>query len=59
MPTTQPGRRYPFRSRVRCNACQHRMLGIWRPGPTKANPDAINIYYPTLAQLMTLKAPAA
>ena len=28
MPTTQPGRRYPLRSRIRCNACQRRMHGI-------------------------------
>jgi site-specific DNA recombinase len=45
MPTTQPGRRYPLRSRVRCNACQHRMHGLWRPSPTKSDPDGINIYY--------------
>jgi hypothetical protein len=45
MPTTQPGRRYPFRSRVRCNACQHRMHGLWRPSPTKNNPHGTNIYY--------------
>jgi hypothetical protein len=45
MPTTQPGRNYPFRPRVRCNACQHRMRGLWRSSPTKNDPDAINIYY--------------
>jgi site-specific DNA recombinase len=45
MPTTQPGRRYPLRSRVRCNACQRRMTGLWRPTPTKASPNAIGIYY--------------
>jgi site-specific DNA recombinase len=28
MPTTQPGRRYPLRARIRCNACQRRMYGI-------------------------------
>jgi hypothetical protein len=28
MPTTQPGRRYPLRARIRCNACQRRMHGI-------------------------------
>jgi site-specific DNA recombinase len=28
MPTTQPGRRYPLRARLRCNACQRRMHGI-------------------------------
>ena len=28
MPTTQLGRRYPLRSRIRCNACQRRMHGI-------------------------------
>jgi site-specific DNA recombinase len=28
MPTTQPGRRYPLRARMRCNACQRRMHGI-------------------------------
>jgi hypothetical protein len=42
MPTTQPGRRYLLRSRVRCNSCQHRMHGLWRPGNTKNNPEAIN-----------------
>jgi hypothetical protein len=45
MPTTQPGYRYPLRSRVRCNACQHRMHGISRPSPAKNNPGGINIYY--------------
>jgi len=45
MPTSQPGYRYPLRSRVRCNACQHRMLGIRRPSPTKNDPDGINTYY--------------
>jgi len=28
MPTTQPGRRYPLRARIRCQACQRRMHGI-------------------------------
>ncbi len=28
--TTQPGRRYPLRARIRCNACQRRMHGITR-----------------------------
>jgi hypothetical protein len=28
MPTTQPGRRYPLRARIRSNACQRRMHGI-------------------------------
>jgi site-specific DNA recombinase len=30
MATTQPGRRYPLRARIRCNACQRRMHGITR-----------------------------
>ena len=38
-PTTQPGRRYTLRSRMRCRACQRRMYGIWRPDPTKTDPD--------------------
>jgi DNA invertase Pin-like site-specific DNA recombinase len=45
MPTTQPGRRYPLRSRIRENACQHRMTGITRPSPTKDNPDGAYVYY--------------
>lgn len=28
MPTSQPGRRYPLRARIRCHACQRRMHGI-------------------------------
>jgi site-specific DNA recombinase len=31
MPTSQPGRRYILRSRIRCRICQRRMCGIWRP----------------------------
>jgi site-specific DNA recombinase len=45
MPTTQPGRRYTLRSRVRCNACQRRMHGLWRPHPTKTDPDLTHTYY--------------
>lgn len=32
MPTTQPGRRYPLRSRIRCNKCRRhrRMTGVTR-----------------------------
>jgi len=41
MPTTQPGRRYILRSRIRCRICQRRMCGIRRPSST----GAIHIYY--------------
>ena len=34
MPTSQPGRRYILRSRIRCRICQRRMCGIWRPTAT-------------------------
>jgi site-specific DNA recombinase len=44
-PTSQPGRRYVFRSRVRCNDCQHRMQGLWRTAPRKNDPGRINVYY--------------
>jgi site-specific DNA recombinase len=44
MPTSQPGRRYPLRSRVRCDGCQHRMVGTtrthsryWADGPGYSN----------------------
>ena len=44
MPTTQPGRRYPLRARLRCNACQRRMhaspnaTGKDAPTPTTSAP---------------------
>jgi site-specific DNA recombinase len=41
MPTTQPGRRYILRSRIRCRICQRRMCGITRPNPA----GTIHIYY--------------
>jgi site-specific DNA recombinase len=44
MPTTQPGRRYPLRSRIRCAGCEHRMIGTtrthsryWADGPGYSN----------------------
>lgn len=47
MPTTQPGRRYLLRSRIRCRICQRRMCGITRPAPSyyKDTPGAIYTYY--------------
>src|SRR5258708_35830418 len=46
MPTTQPGRRYALRSRVRDNACQHRMTGTWRSGYSQgASSDRVYVYY--------------
>jgi site-specific DNA recombinase len=41
MPTSQPGRRYILRSRIRCRVCQRRMCGITRPSPS----GTIHIYY--------------
>ncbi len=34
MPTSQPGRRYILRSRIKCRICQRRMAGIARPTRT-------------------------
>jgi site-specific DNA recombinase len=36
MPTSQPGRRYILRSRIRCRICRRRMRGIGRPTRTGA-----------------------
>jgi site-specific DNA recombinase len=36
-PTSQPGRRYILRSRIRCRICQRRMCGTWRPAPSTGN----------------------
>ena len=44
-PTTQPGTRYALRSRIRHEACQHRMYGIRRPSSSKASPGAVYTYY--------------
>jgi hypothetical protein len=44
-PTTQPGSRYPLRSRIRHEACQRRMYGVRRPTASKANPGAVYTYY--------------
>ena len=44
-PTTQPGTRYPLRSRIRHQACQHRMYGVRRPTSSKATPGAVYTYY--------------
>jgi hypothetical protein len=44
-PTTQPGSRYPLRSRIRHQACQHRMYGVRRPTSSKTNPGAVYTYY--------------
>src|ERR1035441_7355544 len=41
MPTSQPGRRYILRSRIKCRICQRRMAGIARPART----GAIYLYY--------------
>ncbi len=43
-PTSQPGRRYILRSRIRCRICQRRMCGIWRPAPA-AGTGAVYVYY--------------
>jgi DNA invertase Pin-like site-specific DNA recombinase len=40
-PTTQPGRRYILRSRIRCRICRRRMRGIARPTRT----GIFHIYY--------------
>ncbi|HEV3069441.1 MAG TPA: recombinase family protein [Streptosporangiaceae bacterium] len=40
-PTSQPGRRYILRSRIRCRICQRRMCGIRRPSAT----GAVHVYY--------------
>jgi site-specific DNA recombinase len=46
MPTSQPGRRYILRSRIRCRICQRRMCGIWRPAHAQTDaPGAVHIYY--------------
>jgi hypothetical protein len=45
MPTSQPGRRYILRSRIRDNQCQRRMHGIYRPAPSKDNPGTVYTYY--------------
>ena len=44
-PTTQPGSRYPLRSRIRHQACQHRMYGVRRPTSSKTSPGAVYTYY--------------
>jgi len=44
-PTTQPGTRYSLRSRIRHQACQHRMYGIRRPSSSKTSPGAVYTYY--------------
>jgi site-specific DNA recombinase len=44
-PTTQPGTRYALRSRIRHQACQHRMYGVRRPTSSKTNPGAVYTYY--------------
>jgi DNA invertase Pin-like site-specific DNA recombinase len=41
-PTSQPGRRYILRARIRCRICQRRMCGTWRPAPSSGN---IYVYY--------------
>jgi site-specific DNA recombinase len=41
-PTSQPGRRYILRSRIRCRTCQRRMCGIYRPA---TGTGTIHIYY--------------
>jgi DNA invertase Pin-like site-specific DNA recombinase len=41
-PTSQPGRRYIMRSRIRCRICQRRMCGIYRPA---TGTGTIYIYY--------------
>jgi site-specific DNA recombinase len=41
-PTSQPGRRYILRSRIRCRICQRRMCGIYRPS---TGTGTGNIYY--------------
>jgi DNA invertase Pin-like site-specific DNA recombinase len=47
MPTTQPGRRYILRSRVRCRICQRRMCGNPSTAPSyyKDTPGSTYIYY--------------
>ena len=44
-PTTQPGTWYSLRSRIRHQACQHRMYGIRRPSSSKTSPGAVYTYY--------------
>ena len=44
-PTTQPGSRYPLRSRMRHEACQRRMYGVRRPTVSKVSPGAVYTYY--------------
>ena len=44
-PTTQPGSRYPLRSRIRHQACQRRMYGVRRPTVSKTSPGAVYTYY--------------
>lgn len=47
MPTTQPGRRYLLRSRVRCRICQRRMCGNTSTAPSyyKTEPGNTYTYY--------------
>jgi site-specific DNA recombinase len=40
-PTTQPGSRYPLRSRIRHQACQRRMYGVRRPSSSKTSSGAV------------------
>ena len=44
-PTTQPGTRYPLRSRIRHQACQRRMYGVRRTSSSKTSPGAVYTYY--------------
>ena len=44
-PTTQPGTRYPLRSRIRHQACQRRMYGVRRPSSSKTSPGTVYTYY--------------
>jgi hypothetical protein len=47
MPTTQPGRRYILRSRIRCRICQRRMCGTTSTAPSyyKTEPGNTYAYY--------------
>ena len=41
--TTQPGRRYKLRARIRCNACTRRMHGLTRQ-PSGRHPEGLIVY---------------